>query len=303
MNFKRTRKAGRGASALLLAMAMSSLSGAAFASTCPAYPYALVNNTTADATQVMGNFGAILTCANSTILLDAQLHGQSSANLPATSGSNDPSMTTRVYATNVGSAGYGMDFGISNVSGTNWLQARKSNDFSTNAALLINPNCGNVGIASTSPSLTFYVNGTAGGTSAWTNTSDARLKKNIVPISGALSIIEQLQGVRFDWRAPDERKVGKDLKLAVGKPQVGFVAQDVQKVLPEAVRVSDGNEALLSVSESKVVPVLVEAVKDRPPKSRAWKTGLPNSSSSGRQAVRWAFSRQRRDDRVQQLTG
>ena len=42
-------------------------SSAAFATTCPAYPYTLTNGTTADATQVMGNFNSILTCANTSL--------------------------------------------------------------------------------------------------------------------------------------------------------------------------------------------------------------------------------------------
>ncbi|HEY2033148.1 MAG TPA: tail fiber domain-containing protein [Rhizomicrobium sp.] len=120
---------------------------------------------------------------------------------------------------------------------------------------------GSVGIGTTTPSLNLYVNGTAGGTSAWSNTSDARLKKNIAPINDALGLIEQMQGVRFDWRKPDERSVGSELKLPVDQPQVGFIAQDLQKILPEAVSVSKDDRKLMSVSESKVVPVLVEAIK------------------------------------------
>lgn len=120
---------------------------------------------------------------------------------------------------------------------------------------------GNVGIGTATPTSTLYVNGTAGGTSAWSNTSDRRLKKNIVPITGALRLIEQMQGVRFDWRKPEERIVGSALNLPTNERQIGFVAQDVQKVLPEAVSAAHDKEALMSVRESKVVPVLVEAVK------------------------------------------
>jgi hypothetical protein len=120
---------------------------------------------------------------------------------------------------------------------------------------------GSVGIGTASPSYTLYVNGTAGGTNAWSSSSDARLKKNIVPIGNALAIVEQLQGVRFDWRVSSERTVGKKLKLPTGEHQVGFIAQDMKKVLPEAVSVAANKEALMSVRETKVVPVLVEAVK------------------------------------------
>ncbi|HEY1707187.1 MAG TPA: tail fiber domain-containing protein [Rhizomicrobium sp.] len=119
-----------------------------------------------------------------------------------------------------------------------------------------------VGIETTTPAYTLQVNGSVAGTSAYVNTSDARLKKDVRPIDGALAIVEQLHGVRFQWRASDERSVGKSLNLPAGQPQIGFIAQDLQKVLPEAVSVAKGPEKLMSVGESKVVPVLVEAVKE-----------------------------------------
>jgi len=118
---------------------------------------------------------------------------------------------------------------------------------------------GNVGIATASPSLTLEVNGTAGGSSGWQTLSDERLKKNIVPINDALAIVEKLRGVRFDWREAKERSVGQELNLPVKTPQIGFVAQDVKSVLPEAVTARAGG--LLSMQENKIVPVLVEAVK------------------------------------------
>lgn len=120
---------------------------------------------------------------------------------------------------------------------------------------------GNVGIGITSPAYTLHVNGSVAGTSAYNNLSDERLKKNIAPIPDALSKIGSLRGVQFDWRKPNERTVGKNLNLPVHDHQVGFVAQEVRRVLPEAVTVAKGRDHLMSIEESKVVPLLVEAVK------------------------------------------
>jgi hypothetical protein len=120
---------------------------------------------------------------------------------------------------------------------------------------------GSLGIGTTTPSYTLHVNGSVAGTSAYNNLSDARLKKNFEPIKSALSIIEHLRGVRFKWRSPKERSVGKAFNLPTDSPQIGFVAQDLKKVLPEAVTVASGSEGIMSVQESKVVPVLVEALK------------------------------------------
>ena len=120
---------------------------------------------------------------------------------------------------------------------------------------------GNVGIGTTSPSYTLHVNGSVAGTSAYNNLSDVRLKKNIVPLAGGLALIGQLQPIRFDWRTEREREVGKEFKLPAGR-QIGFIAQEVGKVLPEAVSTANGKDAIMSVAESKVVPVLVAAMKE-----------------------------------------
>jgi hypothetical protein len=120
---------------------------------------------------------------------------------------------------------------------------------------------GNVGIGTTSPSYTLHVNGSVAGTSAYNNLSDARLKKNVAPLQGGLALLGQLKPVRFDWRTKEERTVGKNLNLTSAH-QVGFIAQDLFKVLPEAVSVADGDEAIMSVAESKIVPVLVSAVRE-----------------------------------------
>ena len=122
---------------------------------------------------------------------------------------------------------------------------------------------GYVGVDTMAPSYPFYVNGQAGGTTAWTNASDARLKKDVTPITGALAVVEQLQGVRYRWRPVAEREVGKDLKLPLDEPQIGFIAQDVEKVVPEAVDApKPGSNDVYSLKETKLIPVLVEAIKE-----------------------------------------
>jgi hypothetical protein len=78
--------------------------------------------------------------------------------------------------------------------------------------------------------------------------SDKNLKKNIKAIEDPLKLVNMLQGVTFDWKNKE------------GNHNYGFIAQDVARNFPSLVhKRSDG---YLAVDYSKVVSVLVEAVKD-----------------------------------------
>src|SRR5262249_61483092 len=79
-------------------------------------------------------------------------------------------------------------------------------------------------------------------------------KTNVVTFADALDAVLKLRGVTFDW----DRKQWADRGFAEGK-QIGFIAQEVEQVLPELVN-TDAN-GYKSVAYANVVPVLVEAVK------------------------------------------
>ena len=88
------------------------------------------------------------------------------------------------------------------------------------------------------------------------NTSDLRFKINIDTIKNALSTIESLTGVTYNWKteAFPERNFSKER-------QIGLIAQDVEKVLPEVVHTdADGYK---SMSYDKLTAVLIEAVKSQ----------------------------------------
>ncbi|WP_374033489.1 tail fiber domain-containing protein [Bdellovibrio bacteriovorus] len=114
---------------------------------------------------------------------------------------------------------------------------------------------GNVGVGQTSPSYKMHVNGTVAGTAAYVNTSDERLKKNITVIEGALEKILRLNGVYFDWRSDEF----PDWNFEQSH-DVGVIAQEVEKVFPEAVRTDD--KGYKAVAYSKLVPPLIEAAKE-----------------------------------------
>ena len=82
--------------------------------------------------------------------------------------------------------------------------------------------------------------------------SDERLKDNLSPISNSLEKVGQLKGYEFDWNDKQEVYTGHD---------VGVLAQEVEKVVPEIVetREHDGYKA---VKYEKLVPLLINAIND-----------------------------------------
>ena len=90
--------------------------------------------------------------------------------------------------------------------------------------------------------------------------SDFALKENINPISNALDKVSQLGGYNFDWKDTHlENRGGLD-DMFVKKSDVGIIAQEVQKVLPEAV--GKREDGTLGVRYELLVPLLVESIKE-----------------------------------------
>ena len=80
-------------------------------------------------------------------------------------------------------------------------------------------------------------------------TSDRTLKTNILPINNALDKVNRLEGVSFNWKDN-------------GGEELGLIAQDVEKVLPELV-LTNPKTGLKSVKYGNIVPVLIEAIKEQ----------------------------------------
>ena len=77
--------------------------------------------------------------------------------------------------------------------------------------------------------------------------SDARLKDNIETLKDGLDKVEQLRGVTY---TRDDRE------------EIGVIAQEVEKILPEIVLTADDEMGTKSVDYSRITAVLIEAVKD-----------------------------------------
>jgi len=84
-------------------------------------------------------------------------------------------------------------------------------------------------------------------------TSDLRLKTNIKSIKNALIKVNSLNGITFNWNNLAE---GKDTELR----EVGIIAQEVNEVMPEVV--TERDNGYLAVKYEKMVPLLIEAIKE-----------------------------------------
>ena len=85
--------------------------------------------------------------------------------------------------------------------------------------------------------------------------SDLCFKHNIRPVGHALKKITSLTGVTYDWK----KDKFKDRNFSADR-QIGLIAQDVEKVLPELVNTDE--EGYKSIQYNKLTAVLVEAMKE-----------------------------------------
>jgi hypothetical protein len=124
--------------------------------------------------------------------------------------------------------------------------------------LALNPNSGNVGIGTTAPTDTLSVNGTAsksaGGTS-WAVFSDERLKNINGRFNTGLKALMQLQPIRFQY------KPGNVLGLKSDTENIGFGAQSLRKVIPEAV--TQNSNGYLMVNSDPILWTMLNAIKEQ----------------------------------------
>jgi len=110
-----------------------------------------------------------------------------------------------------------------------------------------------VGYTSSPGPYRLYVNGntwTLGGYFA----SDMRWKENVTPVTDALAKVMKMQGVTYDFRKDDQ------LNFPEGR-QIGFIAQELEKVVPEVVMTN--GTGYKGVAYQNLTALLTEAVKDQ----------------------------------------
>ncbi len=80
--------------------------------------------------------------------------------------------------------------------------------------------------------------------------SSIRWKRNVQPLRNALDTVERLRGVSYEWKDS-------------GENDIGLIAEEVGAVLPEIVEFEDDGRYAKSVQYSRLVAVLIEAVKEQ----------------------------------------
>jgi hypothetical protein len=93
------------------------------------------------------------------------------------------------------------------------------------------------------------------------STSDIRYKKNIEAIDGALDKVKSLKGVTFDWDNDAFTADESTKKPNFTARATGVIAQDVEKVLPEAV--CENEDGMKNVAYGNMVGLLIEAIKEQ----------------------------------------
>ncbi|HET7841920.1 MAG TPA: tail fiber domain-containing protein, partial [Terriglobia bacterium] len=128
-----------------------------------------------------------------------------------------------------------------NASGTGGVGIVANSPSGTGQAAQLN---GNVNV-----SKDLFVTGSVTAAS-YVTSSSRRWKANIRPLRDSLGTVEQLRGVSYDWQS-------------TGQHQIGVIAEEVVKVLPEVVALDPKDGSPVGVDYSRLTAVLVEAVKQQ----------------------------------------
>lgn len=120
---------------------------------------------------------------------------------------------------------------------------------------------------------------------AFTLNSDHRLKKNITPITNTLNLISGLNAVSYQYKTRQELKTDgvipadtstapEALNIYSNKIHYGYIAQDVQQILPNLVYV--GEDSLLGVDYIGLIPLIIEAIKQQNDSIKQQSTTISN---------------------------
>ena len=118
----------------------------------------------------------------------------------------------------------------------------------------------NVGIGLYNPSYKVHVNGKVKITGTFSFPSDRRLKRSIAPIEKSLEKMMAINGVSYRWKTA----LGASLHLSLDSLRhLGFLAQELEKIVPEAVHTGKDSMQLKTVAYAELIPLFTEAFQQQ----------------------------------------
>lgn len=249
-----------------IAFGLLVFSGAAMA-TCPA-PVLFSNGQTADASVVYNDIKSITDCLNSSTVTLTGILAVQSGN------------TTGLILNNTTAPNKGNNILFQQSGTTNWVMGQQAGDNSGNM------NFFSYGYGNIVMSIN-YTSGVVSCPVSCSSGSDRRIKRNIqkLPSENGLDAIRRLMPVSFNWATGN-----------TSTPQVGFIAQDVEKVLPQLVTNSgiknpSTPDGMLAMNYGSLTAPIVLALQQLDARTAALeavdhKAGLKSANSGAQEDVR-----------------
>ena len=107
-----------------------------------------------------------------------------------------------------------------------------------------------------------YVNAVQVWSTWFTSTSDERVKENITNLKSSLQGIRQLRPVKYDIKKSYVTDSALKKNRNLRKDNIGFLAQEVEKIFPQLVTKTDSN-GLYGINYLEMIPIIVDAMKDQ----------------------------------------
>lgn len=124
---------------------------------------------------------------------------------------------------------------------------------------------GNLALGQTNPgTYKLYVRGNAYVTGTLTQNSDLRLKSDIINTPLGLDAVMKLRPVEYTYNSPEQKdEEGKVVAPSTSEKSIGFIAQEVEKIVPLAVSAPESEEEYYGLKYSALIPVLTKAIQEQ----------------------------------------
>jgi hypothetical protein len=201
-----------------------------------------LQNATGDANTALGNFaGNLLTTGSSNILIGNQAGGAGAGALDT--GDNNVVIGNCVSVAS-GSGNCQLAIGVNTMC---WITG--------NSTGAIKPGAGIIDCASSTGTVGQYLWTTGSNSIIWASSSpsDIRDKEVVGPVPTALPVVQQIEPITYRWKE-------RDSDVAQEEVIYGFSAQQLQEV--DAVLVDSSDPDHLRIHDRKIVPLLVNAIKE-----------------------------------------